>query len=227
MERRAYYELLYRLARPLAVEAGTRYPLVLFLHGAGERGTDNDRQLIHGVPQFLSTENRAKYPCFLIAPQCPPGQRWVEVPWDAESHVQPKERSEPARLTLELIDQAIGDLPIDPDRIYLTGLSMGGFGAWDLLARRPDLFAAAAIVCGGADEATAEKIKHIPVWVFHGAKDTAVQPARSRRMAAALEKAGGKPRYTEYADVGHHSWECAYGDPDLFEWLFAQRRSRH
>jgi len=227
MERHRYRNLPYRLLRPLAVKAGMQYPLVVFLHGAGERGMDNERQLTHGVPQFLTTANREKYPCFLIAAQCPAGQRWVEVDWGSESHVQPKEPSEPARLMLELIDQAIGELPIDPDRVYVTGLSMGGFGAWDLMARRPDLIAAAAIVCGGADEATAEKIKHIPVWVFHGAKDTAVQPARSRRMAAALEKAGGKPRYTEYADVGHHSWECAYGDPDLFEWLFAKRRSRH
>ena len=116
------------------------------------------------------------------------------------------------------------ELPVDPQRVYLTGMSMGGYGTWDLVARRPDLFAAAVVVCGGADESTAVKIKHIPVWVFHGAKDTAVKPARSRRMVAALEKAGGKPRYTEYAEVGHHSWENAYGDAELFQWLFAQRR---
>jgi predicted peptidase len=145
MERHTYNELPYRLARPPVVEAGTQYPLVVFLHGAGERGTDNERQLTHGVPQFLTTENRAKYPCFLIAPQCPAGQRWVEVDWGSESHVQPQEPSAPARLTLELIDRTMGELPIDPDRVYVTGLSMGGFGAWDLLARRPDLFAAATI----------------------------------------------------------------------------------
>jgi len=224
MERHTYRQLPYRLLCPLAVEPGTRYPLVIFLHGAGERGTDNEKQLTHGVPQFLTAENRTKFPCFLMAPQCPPEERWVEVDWGAESHVQPREPSEPARRTLELVDRAMRELPIDPDRVYLTGLSMGGFGTWDLLARRPDLFAAAAIVCGGADDAMAERIRHIPQWVFHGAKDDAVKPARSRRMVAALERVGGTPRYTEYPDVGHHSWVNAYSDPVLFAWLFAQRR---
>jgi len=225
MERHTYDQLPYRLLCPRVAEPGTRYSLVVFLHGAGERGTDNETQLVHGVPQFLAAENRTKYDYFLIAPQCPPGQRWVEADWGADSHVQPKEPSEPARLTLELIGQAMRELPIDFQRVYLTGLSMGGFGVWDLLARRPDLFAAAAIVCGGADEATAESIRHIPQWVFHGAKDDAVKPERSRRMVAALRKAGGSPRYTEYPNVGHHSWGNAYSDPELFDWLFAQRRN--
>jgi len=218
-------KLPYRLLKPLAIEDGKKYPLVIFLHGAGERGTDNEKQLIHAVPQFAAEENRKKYPCFLIAPQCPEGKRWVEVDWGSDSHVQPKEPGEAGRLTLELIDKLMKELPIDPDRIYLTGLSMGGFGTWDLMARRPELFAATAPVCGGADESTAEKIKHIPVWVFHGAKDTAVKPARSRNIVAALEKAGGKPKYTEYPDVGHNSWDNAYRDPKLFEWMFGQRKT--
>ncbi|MBO0698496.1 MAG: prolyl oligopeptidase family serine peptidase [Zavarzinella sp.] len=217
-------QLPYRLLKPLAVEDGKRYPLVIFLHGAGERGTDNEKQLIHGVPQFATKANREKYPCFLIAPQCPEGKRWVEVDWSADRHTQPKEPGEVGRLTLGLIEKAVHDLPIDPKRVYITGLSMGGYGTWDLLARRPDLFAAAVPVCGGADEATAPKIKDIPVWAFHGAKDAAVKPARSRNMIAALEKAGGTPKYTEYPDVGHDSWNPAYADPKLYEWLFAQKK---
>jgi len=217
-------QLPYRLLKPLAIESGKKYPLIVFLHGAGERGTDNEKQLVHGVPQFAAKENREKYPCFLIAPQCPVAQRWVEVDWSADSHSQPKEPGEAGRMTLELIEKTIKELAIDPKRIYITGLSMGGYGAWDLIARKPDLFAAAAPVCGGADEATAAKIKHIPVWAFHGAKDTAVKPARSRNMIAALEKAGGKPKYTEYADVGHNSWDNAYKDPKFYEWLFQQRK---
>src|SRR5262245_15095182 len=217
-------KLPYQLLKPLAVEEGKKYPLVIFLHGAGERGTDNDKQLVHGVPQFAVEQNRKKYPCFLIAPQCPEGKRWVEVDWGSDSHIQPKEPGEAGRLTLELIDQAMKELPIDPDRVYLTGLSMGGYGTWDLLARRPDLFAAAAPVCGGADEGTAATIKDIPVWAFYGAKDTAVKPARSRNMIAALEKAGGKPKYTEYPDVGHNSWDNAYKDPMFYEWLFGQSK---
>jgi predicted peptidase len=215
-------KLPYRLLRPPKVVDGKKYPLVVFLHGAGERGSDNEKQLVHGVPQFVA--NLEKHPCFLIAPQCPEGKRWVEVDWSADSHTQPKEPDEVGRLTLVLVEKTIKDLPIDPKRVYITGLSMGGYGTWDLLARRPDLFAAAAPVCGGADEATATKIKDIPIWAFHGAKDTAVKPARSRNMIAALKKAGGKPKYTEYPEVGHNSWDNAYRDPELFKWLFAQKK---
>ncbi|HJZ89477.1 MAG TPA: prolyl oligopeptidase family serine peptidase [Gemmataceae bacterium] len=217
-------ELPYRLLKPLHPEEGKKYPLVIFLHGAGERGSDNEKQLIHGVPHFVAKETQEKYPCFLVAPQCPAGQRWVEVDWSADSHTQPKAPGEAGRLTLELIEQVMKELPIDPKRVYLTGLSMGGYGTWDLLARRPELFAAAAPICGGADEATAAKIKAIPVWAFHGARDTAVKPARSRNMIAALEKAGGKPKYTEYPDVGHNSWDNAYKDPKFYEWMFGQKK---
>ena len=127
-------------------------------------------------------------------------------------------------MTLLLIETLLKEQPIDPKRIYITGLSMGGYGTWDLMVRRPELFAAAAPVCGGADEATAEKIKHIPVWAFHGAKDTAVKPQRSRNMIEALKKAGASPKYTEYADVGHDSWNPAYKDPEFYKWLFAQSK---
>ncbi|HEX3150678.1 MAG TPA: prolyl oligopeptidase family serine peptidase [Gemmataceae bacterium] len=217
-------KLPYRLLKPLGSEGDVKFPLVIFLHGAGERGSDNEKQLVHGVPQFASEENRKKHPCFLIAPQCPDGKKWVEVDWSADSHTMPKEPGEVGRLTLGLIEKAMKELPIDAKRVYITGLSMGGYGTWDVLARRPDLFAAAAPVCGGADEATAATIKDIPIWVFHGAKDTAVKPARSRNMVAALEKAGGKPKYTEYPDVGHNSWDSAYRDPEFFKWLFAQKK---
>lgn len=217
-------KLPYRLLKPLSVADDLKYPLVIFLHGAGERGTDNEKQLVHGVPQFAAKANREKYPCFLIAPQCPDGKKWVEVDWSADSHSLPKDPGEVGTLTLALIESAIKKLPVDPKRVYVTGLSMGGYGTWDLAARRPDLFAAVAPVCGGADEATAEKIKAVPIWAFHGAKDTAVKPARSRNMVAALEKAGGKPKYTEYPDVGHNSWDPAYKDPAFYTWMFAQKR---
>ena len=215
-------KLPYHLLTPSKVEDGKKYPLVVFLHGAGERGADNEKQLVHGVPQFVA--NRDKFPCFLIAPQCPDGKKWVEVDWSADTHTLPKDPGEVGRLALALIERSIRELPVDPKRVYITGLSMGGYGTWDLVARRPELFAAAAPVCGGADEATAARIKNVPVWAFHGAKDTAVKPARSRNMIAALEKAGGKPKYTEYPDVGHNSWDPAYKDPEVFKWLFAQKK---
>lgn len=216
--------LPYRLMKPEGYDAAKKYPLVVFLHGAGERGTDNEKQLVHGVPQFASEANREKYPCFLIAPQCPDDTKWVDVDWSADSHQSPKEMTEPTRLTVELLESLAKQYSIDPKRIYLTGLSMGGYGTWDLIARRPELFAAAVPICGGGDEATAEKIKGLPIWAFHGAKDGAVKPARSRNMIAALERAGGKPKYTEYPDVGHDSWNPAYKDAEMLKWLFEQKK---
>jgi predicted peptidase len=216
--------LPYQLMLPENYDPKQSYPLVIFLHGAGERGTDNVKQSVHGVPQFASEENRKKYPCFLIAPQCPEEKKWVEVDWAADKHDTPKEPSAPARLTLELIDSLVKNYSIDKQRIYLTGLSMGGYGTWDLLARRPDFFAAGVVVCGGADEATAEKLKSLPLWVFHGAKDGVVKPIRSQRMVEALKKVGSKVRYTEYPTVGHDSWNPAYQDPEMMKWLFEQKR---
>jgi predicted peptidase len=216
--------LPYRLLKPLNYDPKEKYPLVVFLHGAGERGDDNDKQLLHGVPEFLTAENRKDYPCFLIAPQCPEGKKWVDVDWSAESEVQPKEPSESMRLTLGLIDQMQKDYPIDAKRIYVTGLSMGGYGTWDVIARKPDLFAAAVPICGGGDETTASKIAKIPIWAFHGAKDPAVNVSRTRRMIAALKKAGGEPKYTEYPDEGHASWVPAYKDAAMMKWLFAQKK---
>lgn len=216
--------LPYQLMAPAQVEKGKTYPLVIFLHGAGERGNDNQKQSVHGVPQFASEANRKKYPCFLIAPQCPEGKKWAEVDWSADTHETPKEPSEPAKLLLELIAQFTKDHSVDSERIYLTGLSMGGYGTWDLLARHPELFAAGVPVCGGGDEKTAPLLKKVPIWAFHGAKDTVVKPARSRNMIKAILEAGGQPKYVEYPEVGHDSWNKAYSDPELFAWLFAQKK---
>ena len=217
-------KLPYRLLEPRSPCSGT-YPLVVFLHGAGERGDDNVKPLIHGVKTFATDEYRKKFPCFVIAPQCPTGKRWVEVDWSKDSHTMPEKPSDPMRLTLALIESLKSEFPIDPNRVYITGLSMGGYGSWDAIQRHPELFAAAAPVCGGGDPAGAERMVDIPVWAFHGDKDTAVKPHRSRDMIAAIEKAGGKPKYTEYPGVGHNSWVKAYSTPELYEWMFAQKKT--
>jgi predicted peptidase len=229
LEKREYKDadgkvLKYRLLLPPDYDPETKYPLVLLLHGAGERGDDNTKQLIHGVAELTKPENRKKYPCFLVAPQCPEGKKWVEVDWGADSHVMPKDPSEPLRLALELLDALQKDYSIDKSRLYVTGLSMGGFGTWDAISRKPDTFAAAVPVCGGGDEKQAEKIAKVPIWAFHGAKDGAVKPARSRNMVEALKKAGGMPKYTEYKDVGHDSWVPAYKDAEMMGWLFGQKK---
>jgi predicted peptidase len=215
--------LLYRLMKPEPCEEGKLYPLVVFLHGAGERGKDNEAQLVHGVAEFARPDNRKKYPCFLVAPQCPAGKSWVDVNWGAAHHTMPTDANEQGRLVLELVEGLPKELPIDRKRIYLTGLSMGGYGTWDLLMRRPELFAAGVPICGGGDEKEAGRIAKIPIWVFHGTLDGAVPVSRSRNMVEALQKAGGHPLYTEYPDEGHASWVPAYRAPAMMRWLFAQK----
>lgn len=218
--------LHYRLMIPQGYDpqGSEKYPLVLFLHGAGERGDDNGKQLVHGTKEFAKPENRAKYPAFVLAPQCPEGKRWVEVDWTLDAHQQLPDDSDTVKLVLQLMGKLQKDFRIDQHRQYVTGLSMGGYGTWDLITRHPDLWAAAAPVCAGGDEAVAAKAAKIPVWAFHGDQDTVVKPHRSRNMVAAIQKAGGEPRYTEYPGVGHNSWDAAYADPKLMEWMFAQKR---
>jgi predicted peptidase len=220
----AGHKLPYRLLAPAKSKAGAKYPLVIFLHGAGERGTDNKKQLVHGMNDFAADEIMAKHPAFVVAPQCPEGKRWVEVDWTLDSHQMPAQPSQPLSSMFELVDTLIKTKPIDTKRIYITGLSMGGFGVWDAVQRRPELFAAAVPICGGGDPLLAKQIHFVPVWAFHGADDKTVKVSRSREMIEALRNVGEEPKYTEYKGVGHDSWTRTYKDPALYEWLFAQRK---
>ncbi len=225
------HPLPYRLLVPAMNRGRTEtmacelMPLVLLLHGSGERGNDNSAQLHNGVAQLLGSETAAaRFPCYCVVPQCPTEQRWVEVDWDADRHVLPLEPSAPLSATVELVNTLLKSHPIDPQRVYLIGLSMGGFGVWDLLSRRPERFAAAVSICGGADENAVAAAWAVPVWGFHGAADHVVRVERSRRTIDALRVAGGIPRYTEYPEVGHDSWTHAFAEPDLLPWLFSHRR---
>ncbi|MEC9092261.1 MAG: prolyl oligopeptidase family serine peptidase [Planctomycetota bacterium] len=218
--------LLYRILKPRQAEATKRYPLVIFFHGAGERGQDNTAQLVHGMKDFASDANRKNYPAFVVAPQCPRGQQWVDVPWGAKSHRMPETPSESMRLAIALVDSLVQSHPIDPRKIYVTGLSMGGYGTFDAICRRPDLFAAALPICGGGDEALASRIQTIPLWAVHGDADQVVLPSRSTNMVAALQKAGGKPKLTLLKGVGHNSWTSTYSDPATFRWLFQQSKTQ-
>jgi predicted peptidase len=200
-----------------------RYPLIIFLHGAGERGNDNEIQIIHIKKLFLDENNKEKYPAFVIAPQCPIGKRWVETNWAVSKHHMPKQPSETITLVMKLIDDMLEKYPIDPTRIYVTGLSMGGFGTWDIICRYPDKFAAAIPICGGGDVGKANLLTDIPVWAFHGSADNVVKVNLSRDMIKAIKDLGGNPKYTEYKGVGHNSWENAYKEEALLEWLFKQK----
>ena len=217
--------LLYRQLFPDA-DTLRRFPLVIFLHGAGERGNDNEAQLKWGVMNFASDENMIRFPAFVIAPQCPLNTSWANLNRDRNStqmSLQPSP-TKPMQLLIELIGQLKRTLRVDTTRIYITGLSMGGFGTYDAIMRYPKLFAAAVPVCGGGDVSKAPSIAHIPTWIFHGAEDPSVSPVYSLEMLQALTKAGAHPGFTQYPEVGHFSWLGAYSDHLMIEWLFRQRK---
>ena len=220
--------LPYRILSPPQVVASKTYPLVLFLHGAGERGEDNRRQLVHAAADFARADRRQAYPAFVVFPQCAIGHQWVDVPWSAESGrgTFPDQPSKHLALALQLVKKLKTELPVDPARIYVTGLSMGGYGTWHAAALENTLFAAAAPVCGGSDPLWADRYQGIPIWAFHGSVDKAVPVERSREMVAALADSGHAPeiRYVEYPGVGHNSWTRSYQRDDFFRWLFSQRR---
>ncbi|MCH2183021.1 MAG: prolyl oligopeptidase family serine peptidase [Mariniblastus sp.] len=203
--------LPYRLYSPAGLETGKQVPLVVYLHGIGARGDDNQKQL--SATRFLENINRsgffAQHPCYILAPQCAEDSRWSGATLQD---------------LLALINQVVQMNGVDPARVYLTGQSMGGYGTWQALGQKPTTFAAAVPVCGGGQPQTAAKYSHVPIWVFHGSADKVVSPQKSREMVAALKAAGGNPKYTELEGVGHNSWQAAYTDPAVWQWMFHQKR---
>lgn len=219
------FTLNYRIFLPPNLSKSEKVPLVLFLHGAGERGEDNARQLVHGIPALLEYLKNTNQRAILLIPQCPADRRWVEVHWGDDAHTMPEEPSVPMRALMKLLNQTIHEFPVDPNRVYVTGISMGGFGTWDIIQRAPDLFAAALPVCGGGDLAQAATLKDLPIWAFHGAVDKVIKPERSRDMIRAVRQAGGRPVYTEYPGVAHVSWTQTYTNRAVLDWLFSQHKS--
>jgi len=213
--------LPYRLLAPRA-KRGEARPMLLFLHGAGERGSDNQKQLVWGSEFMLAAAREHR--CVCVVPQCPEEQKWVDVDWSKSRHRQAARPSGTMRLVIALIDSLQRELKLDRSRLYAMGLSMGGYGTWDLVTRMPGKFAAAVPVCGGGDATKAKRLAKLPVWAFHGTLDTAVPVENSRRMIDAIRRAGGGPGYTEYPSTGHNAWSPAMADAKLFEWLFGQRR---
>jgi predicted peptidase len=227
----------YRLYTPARLAPGRTYPLVVFLHGAGGSGTDNRKQLeganTFGALSWALPENQAPHPAFVLAPQSDvnwacvvvekgkPALRPADLKWCPTGVL-----GSGARLAFEIVDSLLEKLPIDRDRIYVTGHSMGGAGTWHMIAHRPGFFAAAVPVCGHPDLATAGAGAGVPIWNFHGEKDDVEPVETSRRMIDALRKAGGHPGHTEYPGVGHNVFLWAYTEPALVEWLFAQKRPR-
>jgi predicted peptidase len=199
----------YLLYLPDAYATGDAdWPLVVFLHGAGERGDDLELVKKHGPPKLIA--HGEKLPFIVVSPQCPAGGWWTNQVEALDA----------------LLDMVVRRCRVDEERIYVTGLSMGGFGTWALAFAQPDRFAAIAPICGGGDPDAAERIAHLPVWVFHGARDNVVDLEESRAMVDALKAAGGAPRFTVYPDAGHNSWTATYENQELYDWLLRQRRQK-
>ena len=212
--------LHYRLFIPPNYDPKKKYPMVVYLHGGGGRGIDNLKQIEGGngflIDLFTGNETQARYPSFVVAPQSP------DEGWIADY------RSVTPTRYLRLVNEFVGELqktyPIDGARLYVAGQSMGGFGTLAIISEYPNMFAAGIPLCGGGDDSKASRLKSTPIWAFHGAKDEAVPVERSRTIVAAIRKAGGQAKYTEYPDTGHIIWPKVVTETELLPWLFAQRR---
>ena len=223
--------LRYRILYPKDFSEEKSYPVVLFLHGAGERGNDNERQLIHGGKFFATDYLMEKYPAIVIAPQCPTGSYWAHADVDRTSYpvklnfIYDEGPTKPMELVIKLLDQTLNEPYSDNNRVYVTGLSMGGMGTFEILFRKPDTFAAAIPICGGGDPESVEAYaSKIPLWIFHGAKDNVVNPLQSIEMVSALLKAGATPKFTLYDFANHNSWDPAFAEPDFLPWLFSNKK---
>ncbi|MEO9869186.1 carboxylesterase family protein [Ekhidna sp.] len=223
--------LPYQILLPENFSESENYPVVLFLHGAGERGSNNEKQLVHGSTLFLNEENRNNYPAIVIFPQCPKEDYWANV--DIQygplgRQFEFLEEGEPTvamSLVLQLMDSIASRKFVNNEQIYIGGLSMGGMGTFEFLARRPDLFAAAFPICGGGNPNSVKKYAgKVDLWIFHGAKDDVVFPHHSVDMALALQKTGATPRFTLYREANHNSWDRAFAEPELLSWLFSQTK---
>ena len=218
--------LPYRLYRSMKADTMTEaLPLVIFLHGAGERGNDNCAQLKHCVKYFLDDTVTRRYPFLLMAPQCPNGKRWVNTDWGLPEHQMESEPTAELRGVFTVLDSLIGCGAVDASRVYISGISMGGFGTWDALQRHPEKFAAAIPICGGGDPAYANNMKDVPVYIFHGLRDGIVMPSRSIQMYDALMDVGNEEAVlVTYPELGHGCWDEAFSMPGLFGWLFGKRK---
>jgi len=218
-------QLPYRWMVPSEFNESDRYPLVIFLHGAGERGANNRDQLKNGVMTFAEPNHRSSFPAFVLAPQCPEGFRWSEVDQAWRMPKFSENPTRPMQSLIELIDHTLATQPgIDTERIYVVGLSMGGFGGFDLMARNPGLFAAGMLLCSGADDMVALRIKDIPVSIFHCATDMTVSVERSRSIVKALQAQNSPVVYKEYQTLGHAIWQETLYNFDHLRWIFKQKK---
>jgi predicted peptidase len=205
LDREIQVQMGYLLYLPPEYESKDAWPVLFFLHGIGERGTDLNLVKRHGPPKLI--EQGRDFPFIVVSPQCPRDQWWQPVELNA------------------LLDEIIEQHKVDEDRVYVTGLSMGGFGTWSWVAHAPRRLAAIAPICGGGEPFRTRDFRHVPAWVFHGAQDQAVPLRRSEEMVEALKRNGGQVKFTVYPEAGHDAWTETYDNDELYAWLLEQRRS--
>ncbi len=218
----------YRILFPEHFDPKQKYPVVFFLHGHGEIGSDNEKQLINGGKLFLKPEIRAQFPAIIIFPQCAADSYWSNVNivtdsagkrnFDFQKGGKP---TKAMKALLGMIDNFLEKPYVNLDQVYVGGLSMGGMGTYELLRRKPKTFAAAFAICGGDNLANVNKYKHVPLWIFHGGKDNTVNPAFSIAIANQLKIVGKEVKFSYYPDDNHNSWDSAFAEPLLLPWLFS------
>jgi predicted peptidase len=223
--------LSYQILFPVNYDPSIKYPVVLVLHGAGERGDDNVAQMKYGTQVFLNPENQQKFPAIVIFPQCPKDSYWSSVKIDRTQ--KPTEFifdysqniNWPLQSAVDLVKSLVKTKVADKKRLYIMGLSMGGMGTMEAVSRNPKMFAAAIPICGGADLTYVKKYaKKLPLWVNHGDADSVVPVKHSSELVAALQEAGANVTYTEYPGVNHNSWDNTFAQPTLLSWLFSFKK---
>ncbi len=223
--------IAYRILYPKNYDRSKSYPLVLVLHGAGERGKDNEKQLVHGSKLFANEKVRKEFPSIVIFPQCKEESYWSSVKIDREKLPLTfdfdyiREETKDLSMAIALTEQIIKSERVDKKRVYITGLSMGGMGTFEAVYRYPKLFAAAAPICGGGDAVHYnKKAAEVPFWIFHGDSDNVVGVDYSRIMYKQIQQFSKKVKYTEYPGVMHNSWDNAFAEPEFLIWMFAHSR---
>ncbi len=217
--------LKYRILAPLNYNENEKYPVHLFLHGAGERGNDNELQLIHGSNLFLDSINRNKYKSWVIFPQSPKNDWWGGY-YDPYKYDYNVKRSKSLELVIKFMDEFIQRKDVDQNRVYVSGLSMGGLGTFSILNARPNMFAAATPICGDGDPGSVKNFANkVAIWIFHGSADQVVLAKQSLKMANAILDAGGNPKITIYENIGHNSWDNAFAEKDFLEWIHSKTKT--
>lgn len=222
----------YRILYPENFDPKQKYPVLFFLHGSGERGNDNAKQLINGGKLFLKPENRKQFPAVIIFPQCPENDFWASIKFTTDSagkrNFDIQTGGKPTQIMkalLGMIDNFLEKPYINKNQAYIGGLSMGGMGTFEVLRRKPKTFAAAFTICGADNLANADKYKKVPLWIFHGGKDDVVPPSYSTATANQLKIIGKEVKFTLYPDANHNSWDSAFAEPKLLPWLFSHQKN--